>query len=469
MFRKILTFLIFTVMLLAFPKLALGFGITPAEINVQNLKPGGHYETDIYVTRPITEVDEDLRVVLEPDLGEMESWFKFVPGSEFLFPTGKNTTSFKVVIDVPQNVTLQRYQGVIRARGESGKRAREGVTMLKGAVLGVTVVASEVDVFDLEVLYIKAPDVNSGDPVRLLLNIENKGNAAVSPDSVNLEVMDLFGEPLENLSDTTLEKIDPFSTKEIRAEFDSNLEKGQYRVDASVIFMGEEIARKKMVLTVNAKPARVDEETVAQPEFVRAEEVNYRLALALIALGGLLLVAILLIVFKKADVSRTKPVAKLAKAIQNNKTYTWIGIILSLLLVAVGLYLYLISNRYVQVQRTDKAPSYEIEGTSLQEEEMALEEASESTTGADVRGISIEADQTIGVFEGAENGAGLIVERPGTPGLYPIFENPSFDSEITYEAEDGETFDVRTRQGDWYNVFLEDGTSGWLHKTSIKK
>ena len=127
-----------------FPKTVLGFGITPAEIYVEQLKPGTHIERKIYITRPADEVNDDLKVELVPDLGEMDSWFKYIPGKNFDFPTGKNVTSFQVIVDVPVDIELKNYKGQITAKGLSDKKAPSGVTIIKGAVLGVDVVASDV-------------------------------------------------------------------------------------------------------------------------------------------------------------------------------------------------------------------------------------------------------------------------------------------------------------------------------------
>jgi hypothetical protein len=451
MIRKITALLIVIAALLVFPKAVFGFGITPVEINVENIKPGGRYETEIFVTRPVAEANEELKVILELDLAGIESWFKFSPGSEFTFPTGKNTTSFKVTIDVPANADLRNYKGTILAKGESGKMASEGVTMVKAAVLGVNVIASDKDVYNLEVLTMDAPEVNSGDPVRLLLNIKNSGNVAVAPDKVTLEVMDLFEEPIESLSTTSLEKIDAFSTKEIWAEFNSDLEKGQYRIDAAVFFMDEKIAEKRMVLTVNEKPAGVGEEyTQMQPE--SSTITNWAILLSALVVF-IFSLSVLIKVLRKGVAKDLSSDKMLNKFLRNKKVAALVFALVAVCAMAVAVYYLLLLSNSGKTAKVNQVPP-----VTTEEESMPVEEASPSSE-TEVMGVSVEE---------VKQASPLVVRQPVTPGMYPIYENPDLTSDIIYEAESGETFDVLGRNGDWYQVALESGISGWLHKTSIK-
>lgn len=457
--KKIAIFLIVGLAVLVFPKLAFGFGITPAEIYVEDLKPGGHYETEIYLTRPVSEANEALRVVLETNLGEMEKWFTFLPGKEFDFPSGKNTTAFKVSVDAPENVKLTNFKGQITAKGLSDKKASEGITIIKGAVLGVNIATSNVDKKELKVLSMSAPDVNSGDPVRLSINIKNLGNTAEAPDQVNLEIMDLFEKPLESLTDSTLEKVEPFATKEVLAEFNSNLEIGQYRIDAAVVFQDKEIARQKMVLTVNARPAKV-EENPQQPVTDFVVNQSRQTGLLLAALGVFILAIISLLRLRKIKGSDLDFEKKLAKLIRENRLITWFLLGAGFVLIVVGAYFYLSPGVLFKTQPIVREPAGGVNDITPTVMPTNVSTKKESLPPTEVRGVSTEAEETTAPF---------VVSRSGTPGLYPIYSEPAFDSEIIYEAESGENFKVIKQSGDWYNVVLDYGNSGWLHKTSIKK
>ncbi len=458
MFRKLTLFFILLLVFFFSPRIASGFGVTPAEINVKNLKAGSHYETEIFVTRPAKEVSENLNVVLEPDLGEMGSWFKFEPGMEFPFPKGENTTKFKVIIDVPKDIDLKTYKGSIVAKGLSDKKASEGVTMIKGAVLQVELTTTNKDLSSLKVLSINAPSIESGDPVSLFIKIENLGNTPAKPDRVDLEIMDLFEKPLESLSDSSFEVVEPFTTKEIKAEFNSNLDVGQYRIDASVVFKGEEIARQKMVLTVNAKPAKVKEE-IFQVQPVSFGLMNW-IGLILAFVGLLILTILLFVYFRRKEKGESDFEKKISDLVHKNKLLTLLLLVASFLITFVGLVLgfspkLIRQNKVVESEVVEKekilsptlspSPTTQVQITPTPQKE--------------VKGVSVQLE---------EKNAPFLVSKPGTPGLYPVYEKPTFTSKIIYEAEDGETFEVIKKEGDWYNIMLYDGSFGWLHKTSVK-
>lgn len=460
MYKKLFTFLIIALVFLVIPKTALAFGITPAEIYIQNIKPGGHYEKEITLTRPVSEDTEKLTVNLEPSLDEMNGWFKYDPGNEFDFPAGKNTTTFKVVVDVPVDAAIKNYKGQITAKGIPTEKAKEGVTIVKGAVLGVNITTSNTDTLGLKVLDMSAPDVNSGDPVRLFLNIQNLGNVAIAPDKVNLDIMDLFEKPQENLSTSTLQKIDPFSTKQIQASFNSDLDKGQYRVDASVIFQGKEVARKKMVLTVNAKPAKPEEKAVPSQPVYQVAQGGGQLGFILALLGVLLIVFVTLLFFRPLEENNSRFERKVIRFLKKNKIIVLFLLVVGVVLLAAGVYKYLLATFPIQTRKTvgnSITNSGLISPTKVPE--AATDNKKVSTKSSDVKGTSVEAELAQPL---------TVVNKPGAPGHYPIFSKPSFDAQIIYEAQDGETFNVARQYGEWYNVILSDGTTGWLHRTSIK-
>ncbi|MBN1168841.1 hypothetical protein JXA63_03025 [Candidatus Woesebacteria bacterium] len=212
-------------------------------------------------------------------------------------------------------------------------------------VLGVDIVSSDVDVLDLEILSMEAPKINSGDSVKVYLDIENKANTPLALDRVELEVMDLNEVPLESLSDITLSKIEPSTTKKIQAEFESNLEKGQYRIDATAIFMGERVFSKKMILKVNAKPAKAKEDNVVKEiEEIRAQIFGRRSGLILVISGLLTSVIVLIYYFKTGKTFESKLEKKLIRSLREYKIMTWMIIAVATLVMAFGFYLYITSS-----------------------------------------------------------------------------------------------------------------------------
>jgi hypothetical protein len=291
--------------------------------------------------------------------------------------------------------------------------------------------------------------------VRLNLNVKNSGNTAVAPDRVTLDVMDVFEKPIESLSDTTLEKIDAFATKEISAEFNSNLEKGQYRIDASVTFMGEVIARKKMVLTVNAKPTKVGEEFVQTQEEI-PQKSDGRMLIVFAALAVFVLALAALVKALKGSVEGCILGEKFMKLLRSKLSKVLLAIV-AIISMAVAVYFYLLLRSPMQVRQMIRQPVTKNEEVSPTN--MPSQEASPSSE-MEVKGASTKAEELVAPF---------VVNSPVSQGMYLVYDEPEFTSRVIYEAEDGETFDVITQRGDWVNIMLDNGTSGWLHKTSIKE
>ena len=216
-------------------------------------------------------------------------------------------------------------------------------------VLGVDVVTSDTDVLDLEVISMEAPEVNSEDPIRLLLDIKNKGDIALSLDRVELEIMDLSEELLDSVSDITLSKVDSSTTKKIQAEFDSSLTKGKYKIDASAIFMGERIFSKKMILKINDKPNKVKkgEKMIEVGQKVQAYVFGRRLGSIFILLGLIFLVLVLFYYFRKEKEIDTNFEKKLSNRLKKNKIAFWVIIGALTFMMAFGFYLILIFSKNV--------------------------------------------------------------------------------------------------------------------------
>lgn len=88
-----------------------GFGVSPININKEHLKPGATVTETISVSR--SNANESTRITVEPDLGEIESWFTFSPGKEFIFEAGAVRKDFQITIKVPQDTELKEYTGII--------------------------------------------------------------------------------------------------------------------------------------------------------------------------------------------------------------------------------------------------------------------------------------------------------------------------------------------------------------------
>jgi len=263
---------------------------------------------------------------------------------------------------------------------------------------------------------------------------------------------------LESLTNNSLDVIDAFSTKEIQVNFNSNLDKGQYRVDALVFYQGKEIAREKMVLTVNEKPAKAG--PVLQPQKSYAFVSGSQIGVILITLGLLIIAAAIVLYLTKTKENTPDYEKRIVKLLHQNKLLTVLVVLVALLLMATGI-LIIRSARSSTQKPAQSGPAND--GSEV----VDVTSDESRTTGTD----SGELTDVKGMSTQSEDPATLLVRKPsggGNNGFYPVYNTPDFDSEVVYQAVDGETFDVVGQADGWYNVRLEDGAEGWLHETSIK-
>jgi hypothetical protein len=156
-----------------------GFGVSPAEIYNDSLKPGAKFEKEIVLSR--SDPAENLKVVIETDLGETESWVKFDPGKEFIFPKGQTRKTIKVIVSIPNNAELKNYKGLLRIKASSADSSNSGVSIVQGARMEVTLVTTSINVDILSIKGLNIPDVDFQKPIKLLVNVYNGGNTENDP------------------------------------------------------------------------------------------------------------------------------------------------------------------------------------------------------------------------------------------------------------------------------------------------
>lgn len=399
------------------PALA-GFGVSPADISNNHLKPGDNFEKEITLSR--SDINEDLKVTIETDLKEAEDWFQFEPGKEFIFPTGQARQILKIKVNVPNNAELKTYQGIIRIKASPVDSKNSGVSIVKGARMEVNLVTTSFDINTLVVKGMSILEINNNDPIKLLLNIENKGNTQIAPSKVTIEIQDLTQKTIGILEDTNLEKIDPNTSKEIIAEFKNSLKKGEYFGLIKVYLDNKVIHSDRLVFKVNeTSSVNNQQKTSVNNNAIIFKYIGYSLVL-------LLPVIFIIILWKKTNNKKLK------------KIYLFL-IILYPIIYAIFGYL------YYQKLKADMAKP--------------------GDTGS-VQGDSIVAPTSTPTPVTQVNSA-LKVDQDNTNG-YPVYRTPDVNSFILYRAQEDEELQVIDEQDGWYQVSTGDGIKGWLQKTSVK-
>jgi len=234
-----------------------GFGVSPPYVISDRLYPGAHFEQEIVLSRG--NPNEELEAKITVDAPEIEDWFNFKPGKEFLLPKGQQQVSMIVEVDIPEDVDYKNYEGYIYIKTSPvAGEEKAGVSIALGARVDIDLTVTELRIVDFKIRNLRIPDSEEAfhwwkikllGKIKFLMNLENIGNIETAPDRAEIEVYDLSWQNLlYQGTDKSLEKIKPFKRKDITAEFKNDLKPGQYWAIVKVFKNKEEILRQEKIL-----------------------------------------------------------------------------------------------------------------------------------------------------------------------------------------------------------------------------
>lgn len=240
MFKKIFTILLLFLTLLGATPVKAGFGISPPYVRSDKLTPGTHFEQKITLLR--SSADEDLQATVTVNAPEISDWISIKQGDVFDLPKGKLQVPMIVMVDVPQNATLDQYKGYINIRISPKDDRASGVAIALGARVDIDLTVSNLTIFDFK---IRKTEVQNFEELsfpwnmkifswffyrlKVAMTLENLGNLDVAPSKVSVQVTDISKKNTKaELVDKSFDKVGPFETSEIEASFPVNLPAGQY-------------------------------------------------------------------------------------------------------------------------------------------------------------------------------------------------------------------------------------------------
>jgi hypothetical protein len=235
------------------------FGVSPADLSLDYLSPGMTVEQEFLISR--TDLNQEADINIETDIQGANDWVKINPGNALTIPQGKQTETMTAIISVPEDAEYKKYEGYLTLKiAPGGKTA--GVSIVEGVGIAVNLTVTKSVITNLLIRKMEIPALTIGNPIRLLLATENQGNQEASPEKAEIIVKDLTGKELLRSEDTTFEKIEPGRKKELAAEFENGLSRGEYYADVSIYFQGKPIKEDKLVFSVEEKVETPKEPTV---------------------------------------------------------------------------------------------------------------------------------------------------------------------------------------------------------------
>ncbi|MDD5527638.1 MAG: hypothetical protein PHO56_01525 [Patescibacteria group bacterium] len=270
MFKKILLLALILVLFLTWATATqAGFGVSPPLIQNHQLTPGSTYSQQIMLLRSST--DDDLKAEIKVNAPDIASWISLDKGESFILPKGEYQVPVVVTFKIPKSAELGNYTGSIDIKVAPAGNGAGGVSIALGARVDIDLALTNVYQSDFLVRLVSLPDFERlGSPwnwkiwspifnrlfykIKVVMNIENKGNIKIAPSKVAIEVWDLNKQRmLQSSVDKSIKKINPFSTAVVTAEFPTSLPAGQYWTKVK-IYKEQEIVNYYEIAFTIAEP-----------------------------------------------------------------------------------------------------------------------------------------------------------------------------------------------------------------------
>lgn len=415
-----------------------GLGISPSLIENETIKKGTRLEKEMVLSR--SNPDELMTAIIEPDLGEMNSWVTFEPSAKITLPKDVNRVSFKVIINVPEDAALKDYDGVFRVYAEPEGQVK-GVSIVEGVAARISLTTTTVNVVELSIRAVQIPDTYEKEDLLLELTTNNKGNTNAAPSRVEVEVQTLLEEKVKLLETTDIESAPPYGISTIKAIFkDHGLVKGEYFGLVKVYKDSDIFYQDRVVFVVN--PEKVYEEVCTGVPLSISE--NTEIVFFVLSGIGLLVIVVLLV---KANGKKVEKDAKKKKMLI---------IIGSFILFEAIIFPTVYLNSFGLLDGSCEMVVVE------QEDEIAVaQEQPTVETSPQVEGLATESQDSDGI-------SSLNVVPATEDGKYKVYKEDDLSSAVIYLADQGEEFNVIEERSQWYRIQLEDGTDGWLPKQNVQ-
>jgi hypothetical protein len=275
MLRKILLPLLILVLFLSWASTArAGFGVSPPLIQNHQLTPGSTYKQEIMLLR--SDAADELRADINLNAPDIASWITLDQGNSFILPKGQLQVPMVVTFKVPKSAQLGNYTGSMDIKvSPVSSTGGGGVSIALGARVDIDLALTNVSQADFLVRMVSIPDFQQlGRPwnwkvwapifnqffykIKVVMNLENNGNVKTAPSKVSIEVWDLGKKTmLQSSVDSSIKKVDPFSSGSVIASFPTHLPAGQYWVKVR-IYKEQEIVNYYEIAFSIADPASWD-------------------------------------------------------------------------------------------------------------------------------------------------------------------------------------------------------------------
>jgi hypothetical protein len=231
-------FFFFFVLIAVHQVAAIGIGVSPSVISIENLLAGSEHTIVMTLTNPSTT---SIRVT--PSTESLERLLRFQPPSLTIAPEG--IEEVRLTISVPRTGAPRSYQSRLHFEAEAS--ADSAVGIIPGATTEILFSATNERMISGSVDNIRTRDVSQGDPIPIYIGFVNTGNVEVEPQA-RIDLRTLSGEPIV-LLESPLQAVEPRRSAELIAWLDP-LEIGSYRAQVELVLGSQTLADKELTFNV---------------------------------------------------------------------------------------------------------------------------------------------------------------------------------------------------------------------------
>ncbi len=210
-----------------------GFGISPPWIKNQRLAPGSSFEQIIYLSQ--SDPKEDLNVVINIKAPDIQNWIQVNPGTNFLWPKGRQELPVKFTINVPQDAGYGIYRGAIAINAVS-PTPKGQITLSVGAQADILLNVSGEQFSDFQIRSLNIPPLEENWPIEVAVKLENLGNVQTRPSRIWIDVYDNYGtQILKSGEISNMSWVKSFQVGESFGKIDlGKLDVGQYWAELKI-------------------------------------------------------------------------------------------------------------------------------------------------------------------------------------------------------------------------------------------
>lgn len=245
------------------------FGISPPWVRNLHALPGTSFEQTITLSTNNASQDMKVSANVRGDRN-LINWVTIKDMDSLILHSGETQLPMIVQVNIPKRAGLKEYKGSIDIRLEPVKASESsGVSIALGANASIEITVVGDAFSDFKINSIATQPIQAGQPIRLELQVENRGNIDI--DKIRTEV-DVWNETetvkLQTYNGELLvTPVDPYETQKTIVEIPTpNLTPGKYWLKVKAFKDQVAIFETKLYLAVEDLPKLESAEKPKLPE-----------------------------------------------------------------------------------------------------------------------------------------------------------------------------------------------------------